>query len=52
MRPLVIILACLVTVFGEASSTYAQERSRVPRVGYLALGRLATPTIFAQKMRE
>ena len=52
MRPLIVILVCLVAVFGESPTTYAQERSHVPRVGYLALGRLATPTVFAQKMRE
>ena len=51
MRPLIVILVYLV-VFGVSPSTYAQERSRVPRVGYLALGRLATPTVFAEKMRE
>jgi len=52
MKTLVVILVCLVAVFGKPPSTYAQERSRAPRVGYLALGGVAPPALFVQKMRE
>src|SRR2546425_4609651 len=52
MRALIAILVCLVAVFGESPPTYGQERPRVPRVGYLALGSVVPPTFFAQKMRE
>jgi len=49
MRVYIVILACLVAVFGQSPSAHAQER---PRVGYLALGSIAPPTFFVQKMRE
>jgi putative ABC transport system substrate-binding protein len=49
MRTLIAILIGLLAVFGES---YAQEKSRVPRVGYLALGRVGPPAFFVQKMRE
>jgi len=51
MRALTALLVCIVAVFGGVSSTRAQE-SRVPRIGYLALGSITLPTFFAQKMRE
>jgi putative tryptophan/tyrosine transport system substrate-binding protein len=51
MRALTALLVCIVAVFGGVSSTRAQE-SRVPRIGYLALGSITPPTFFAQKMRE
>src|SRR5215472_13141538 len=48
------VLAALfvAAVFGGVSSTAAQERSRVPRIGYLALGSITPPTFFARKMGE
>jgi len=52
MRALTALLVCIVAVFGGVSSTRAQERPRVPRIGYLALGSITPPTFFAQKMRE
>jgi putative ABC transport system substrate-binding protein len=48
----IVILACLAAVFGQLPSARAQERPRVPRVGYLALGSITPPTLFVQKMRE
>ena len=52
MRVAIVILACLAGVFGQSTSAGAQERPRVPRVGYLALGSITPPTFFVQKMRE
>src|SRR5260370_20373814 len=52
MRALTTLLVCIIAVFGGVSSTRAQERPPVPRIGYLALGSITPPTFFAQKMRE
>jgi putative ABC transport system substrate-binding protein len=52
MKVPIIILACLISVFGQSPSARAQERPRVPRIGYLALGSITPPTFFVQKMRE
>jgi putative ABC transport system substrate-binding protein len=52
MRVLIVVLACLIAVFGQSPAAHAQERPRLPRVGYLALGSITPPTFFAQKMRE
>jgi len=48
------VLAALfvAAVFGGVTSTAAQERSRVPRIGYLALGSITPPAFFARKMGE
>jgi putative ABC transport system substrate-binding protein len=52
MKVPIVILACLVAVFGGSPSARAQEGPRVPRIGYLALDSITPPTFFAQKMRE
>jgi putative tryptophan/tyrosine transport system substrate-binding protein len=39
-------------VFGGSPSLSAQQTLRVPRVGYLAIGRGPPPPVFVQKMRE
>src|SRR5260370_2443960 len=52
MRALTTLLVCLIAGFGGVSSTRAQERPPVPRIGYLALGSITPPTFFTQKMRE
>src|SRR6516165_3875599 len=48
------VLAALfvAAVLGGVSATAAQDKSRGPRIGYLALGSITSPTFFAQKMRE
>ena len=48
------VLTALVVaaLFGGVTSTPAQERPRVPRIGYLALGSITPPTFFARKMGE
>ena len=48
------VLAALfvAAVLGGVSSTGAQDKSRVPRIGYLALGSITPPTFFARKMGE
>jgi putative ABC transport system substrate-binding protein len=50
MRVLTALL--VVAAIGGASSSPAQERPRVPRIGYLALGSITPPTFFARKMGE
>jgi putative ABC transport system substrate-binding protein len=50
MRVLTALLVA--AIFGGVSSTRAQERPRVPHIGYLALGSITPPTFFAQKMGE
>src|ERR1700730_5584059 len=52
MRALIALFVGLLAIFGGSPWTYAQERSRLPRVGYLALGRAFQPTVFVQRMRE
>jgi putative tryptophan/tyrosine transport system substrate-binding protein len=52
MRALTALLVCSSTVFAGLSSVDAQEKPRLPRIGYLALGSITAPAFFAQKMRE
>jgi hypothetical protein len=51
MRMFIAVVVCIVAVCG-LSFTRAQERPRVPRIGYLALGSITAPAFFVQKMRE
>src|SRR6516165_5274288 len=48
------VLAALfvAAVLGGVSATAAQDKSRGPRIGYLALGSITPPTFFARKMGE
>jgi putative tryptophan/tyrosine transport system substrate-binding protein len=52
MKTLAALVFCIAAVFGGVLSTSAQERSRVPHIGYLALGSITPPGVFVQKMRE
>jgi putative ABC transport system substrate-binding protein len=52
MRALINILVAFFVVFGGLPSLSAQEKPRLPRVGYLGIGRGAPPPLFVQKMRE
>jgi len=49
---LISIQVFLLVVFSWLPSSPAQERPRIPHVGYLSIGRGAPPPIFVQKMRE
>ena len=52
MRVLIGILVIFFMVLGGSLASSAQERPRLPRIGYLGIGRGAPPPVFVRKMHE
>jgi putative ABC transport system substrate-binding protein len=52
MKAVITTLLAFLAAIGGSPSLSAQQTLRVPRVGYLTIGRGPPPPVFVQKMRE